>query len=84
MANFKRRRPRLKTRAGYGKNTWDRRFGFLSHNAFISWPAWWDRQFNTRPKRARTAYLEKRIMQGDDPDNVAWPISGHKPHRYYW
>jgi hypothetical protein len=49
-----------------------------------SYPAWWDREFHTRPKRAETRRLERGILSGADPDNVAWPVSARKPHVYYW
>jgi hypothetical protein len=48
-----------------------------------SYPAWWDRTFHTRPHRAKVRSLERKIMHGADPDNLAWPLA-KKPHIYYW
>jgi len=55
---------------------------YLSQMA--SWPAWWDREFNVRPKRSATRRLERQILKGRDPEDIAWPLSSHKPHIYYW
>lgn len=46
-------------------------------------PAHWDIQYHTRPHRSRTRRLEKAILRGADPDNIAWPVPG-KPTIYYW
>jgi hypothetical protein len=82
--NFKRRRPRLHTRAHYSRRELKRRLTQAGHYAWMRhWPAWWDLQFHTRPRRARTTELERRVLQGDDPDNIVWPLS-KKPHVYYW
>lgn len=48
-----------------------------------SYPAWWDREFHTRPHRAATKRLERKIITGADPDDIVWPLR-RKPHRYYW
>lgn len=48
------------------------------------WPAWWDRLFHTRPKRVATKRLERAILRGADPDDLAWPLNSRKPHIYYW
>src|SRR5262245_2965791 len=38
-------------------------------------PAWWDRMFHVRPKRAATRRLERDILRGvRDPDDTAWPL----------
>lgn len=85
MANFRRRRPRLRTRAHYSGRELGRRYSHLSGRwAWLRhWPAWWDLQFHTRPRRGKIRALERRIMQGDDPDVIVWPLS-KKPHTYYW
>jgi hypothetical protein len=49
-----------------------------------SYPAWWDRTFHTRPRRAKERVITRRILQGTlDPEDTAWPLS-KKPHSYYW
>ncbi len=72
MANYKRRRPRTAAR----------------HSASARFPRgaprWWDIIFHTRRKRALTKHLERRLMQGDDPEAIAWPVSKNKPTIYYW
>lgn len=85
--NFKRRRPRLATRAHYSNRELKRRYKHLHDPGrwiwMRHWPAWWDLQFHTRPHRATTKHLERRVMQGDDPDAIAWPVN-RKPHIYFW
>jgi hypothetical protein len=49
-----------------------------------SWPKWWDILQHTRPKRREAKALEKKILQGYDADEIAWPVGNHKPHTYYW
>lgn len=49
------------------------------------WPAWWDRVFHTRRKRAEIRRLEGKVMRGEvDPDNLSWPLGSRKPHQYFW
>jgi len=49
-----------------------------------SYPAWWDRTFHTRPRRAKERAITRNILVGKlDPDNAAWPLE-KKPHIYYW
>jgi len=48
------------------------------------YPAWWDRQFHTRPRRAKERIVVRRILNGTlDPDGAVFPLS-KKPHLYYW
>lgn len=47
-------------------------------------PHWWDVVFHTRPKRRLAARVLRSILGGADPDGAVWPVSGHKPHNYYW
>lgn len=49
-----------------------------------SWPRWWDIVFHTRPKRREQSRLLHKVMQGHDPDAIAWPVNSRKPHNYYW
>jgi len=47
-------------------------------------PRWWDLVFHTRPHRARTKAIARRIMRGEiDPDDTAWPLPD-KPTKYFW
>lgn len=73
MANFRRKRPRIKARGG---GCWDR--------AACTWPAYWDRLYHTRPRRRAERRAMVQLMQGDDPDGIVWPTANHKPHNYYW
>lgn len=54
------------------------------HQTMASTPGWWVNQFMNRPKRRKNARLCHRIMKGNDPENIAWPLGNHKPHEYYW
>lgn len=49
-----------------------------------STPGWWVHEYMNKPKRRKNDRLCHRIIKGDDPDNVAWPLGSHKPHLYYW
>ena len=49
-----------------------------------STPKWWRKLHMTRPKRREDAYLCMRIIKGDDPEGIAFPLGNHKPHVYYW
>lgn len=57
---------------------WPRWYNFMSHN-----PAWFDREFHTRPHRVATRRFERAILAGADPDDIAWPVR-NKPTNYYW
>lgn len=73
MANFKRRKPRTRTRGRSGRTH------FFNH-----WPAWWDIMFHRRPERRRAAAVTAKVRRGEiDADQAAWPV-GKKPHQYYW
>lgn len=54
------------------------------YSTMASYPAWWDRLFHTRPRRAREKLMTKAILAGKlDADNIAWPLA-KKPHIWYW
>lgn len=77
MAHFRCRRSRLSTtHTGYSHRSQP---GYWMN----SWPAWWDLVFHRRPPRRRTKRLEQAVMQGRDPDDIAWPVA-KKPHNYFW
>lgn len=47
-------------------------------------PAWWNRQYNNRPKRKEARALCRDIVRGDrDPEAAIFP-HGTKPCAYYW
>jgi hypothetical protein len=50
----------------------------------MSTPGWWCKLMMTRPKRRETALACHRVVQGDDPDGMVFPLGNHKPHSYYW
>lgn len=72
MANFKRGRPVARCSTGNRPKN------------MKSWPKWWDVLWHTRPRRREVAKLEHEVKAGVDPDGIAWPVSNHKPHKYYW
>lgn len=74
MANFKRGYSKLRGRKGKPHT-----------RSLQSWPRWWDVLHHRRPPRRITHALVKAVLeQRIDPDEVAWPVSSHKPHAYYW
>lgn len=83
MANFKRRRPRQSPGRAAKGTAW-KRTQWHSYNWMCHWPAWWDRTFHTRKKRARNKALVRKVMKGADPDGVTFPLGNRKPHIYYW
>lgn len=67
------------------RKQWDHPKGRGYVSMMGGWPAWWDRQFHIRPKRAATKRLERKILRGEiDPDDTAWPLGSRKPHIYFW
>jgi hypothetical protein len=72
------------TRSDYDREDWHRLWEPRHLDQMGSYPAWWDRTFHTRKKRAATRALERKVLAGVDPDDVAWPLSSNKPHIYYW
>lgn len=84
MAHHKRKRPRILTGSG-SKNGLAREM----KKRQIEW-RWYQNTptshhilFHHRPKRRAVKCFEAKIMKGEDPDNIAWPIA-RKPHHYYW
>jgi hypothetical protein len=64
------------------KRAWDHPEG---RSMMRSSPAWWDRTFHTRPKRARARRLERQVLLGQiDEDDTVWPLASRKPTTYYW
>lgn len=47
-------------------------------------PKWWRKLHMTRPKRRENALCCFRVMKGDDPEGMAFPVGNRKPHVYYW
>jgi hypothetical protein len=82
MAHYKRGRPRTSPSHNTRWNKWRSEnvpeYRWMSH-----WPRYWDIVFHTRPHRRRTRECVVLVMQGRDPDNIAWPVA-KKPHIYYW
>lgn len=75
MANYKRRRPRIKSGSRGARLTCA--FG-------SSWPRWFEIEYLRRPKRRKNKRLMVALRKGADPDDLAWPLGNHKPHSYYW
>lgn len=85
MAHYKRKRPRMAGKWGYSRKGLDYRLGNDPERVLwlANWPRWHDILYHSRPPRRRTKALERRVLKGDDPDNLVWP-DGRKPHEYYW
>ncbi len=47
-------------------------------------PKWWVQMYMTKPRRRKDKAMCHYILRGGDPDALAWPVSGRKPHHYYW
>ena len=47
-------------------------------------PKWWTKLFMTRPKRRENKRVCRRILCGENPDGMAFPLGNRKPHDYYW
>lgn len=47
-------------------------------------PSWWVTLYMTRPKRRLENHLCHRVMAGEDPEGIVWPLGNRKPHEYYW
>jgi hypothetical protein len=47
------------------------------------YPRWYDILYHTRRNRARNRLVVVKILQGADPEGMAWPLD-RKPHIYYW
>lgn len=64
------------------------RFGkrhfFKLSNKIGPTPGWFVREFMTRPKRRLTRRIVRSILAGRDPDGVAFPLGGRRPHVYFW
>jgi hypothetical protein len=85
LAHYKRKRPRTSGGGYYSRNGLKHRLGDR-HERFMwlhNWPRSWDKIVHTGPTRARTRDLERKVMKGEDPCNMAWPL-WKKPHDYYW
>ena len=94
--NFRRNKPRTKTSKRGSTNSWRKRNGLVvkpgkhpygtgDWNTYKSphWPKWWDVLYHTRPWRAKSKEVTRKVLNGADPDGITWPVN-HKPHNYYW
>ena len=81
MAHHKRKKARVNM--GSGSQNYLKR----KHGEDWRWmqdtPKWWHVLHHSRPHRRATKRLETKIMKGEDPDDIAWPVA-RKPHIYYW
>jgi hypothetical protein len=89
MANFKRRRSVTTATKGATRVRGERQRKYKDGGSYswywlTRWPKWWDVVFHTRPKRRRQRQCIIAVLQGDDPDNIVWPLGNSKPHKYYW
>jgi hypothetical protein len=84
MAHHKRKRARVL--AGKGSlNYLKRKFAGTP----LEWK-WWqgspsshDIIFHHRPRRVQERLLVRKIMNGEDPEDLLWPLA-KKPHIWYW
>lgn len=84
MAHHKRKRPRASMGRG-SDNDLKRKYANdpQGWHWYRNTPSSWNLVFHTRPHRRATKRLENKIMKGEDPDGIAWPVA-RKPHIYYW
>lgn len=54
------------------------------HLAFSHTPSWWVNMCMNRPKRYTNKHFCYRILNGDDPNKIVWPVGNRKPHKWYW
>ena len=47
-------------------------------------PSSYTHEFMNRPERRDNQRLCHRILNGEEPDNIVWPLGNSKPHKYYW
>lgn len=46
-------------------------------------PSWWIHDMHTVKQRGQERAFEFRVLAGDDPDGMVWPLA-RRPHIYYW
>ena len=47
-------------------------------------PSWWNRLFDTIPRRRNDKAMCHAIMQGADPDDIGWgTVEGKRSHEYF-
>lgn len=84
MAHHKRKKARI--HMGIGSSN-DLRRRFEKEGTHWKWyrmtPSSWHQVYHHRPRRRKERQLEVKIMKGEDPDGLAWPVA-RKPHNYYW
>lgn len=83
MSNFNTRKDRLPNGKAKPHNLkrWERypdRSVFYNKN-----PAWWNRIYTTKIRRANDGANIKRIMYGTHPDGIAW-MPDRKPMKWYY
>lgn len=85
MAHYKRKRPRMAARKGYSSKGLERRLQCCRSEVrhYDNWPRWHDKLHHTRPTRRQTKQHLLAVMNGADPDQIAW-LDGRKPHEYFW
>jgi len=57
---------------------------------WVKWPNYgrnpgkWNRDFHSRPHRARTKLIAGEVRRGRlEPDCAIWPVHG-RPNKYFW
>lgn len=84
MANHKRKRPRSMSGLGSTNDiAREMKKRGIEWRWYRNTPAGHHIVFHHRPKRREVKRLEQKILKGEDPDNITWPIA-KKPHIYYW
>jgi len=82
MANHKRKKARSQMGAG-SQNYLKRRLDPSKWRWWQDAPSGHNILFNTRPRRREERLLERKVLKGEDPDGIAWPLAT-KPFDYYW
>lgn len=84
MAHHKRKRPRSLAGAGsYNAVSRKMKECGLEWRWYQNTPSSHNIFFHHRPKRREVKRLEQKVLKGEDPDSIAWPLA-RKPHKYYW
>ncbi len=60
---------------------WGCRFNGRKYNQ--GYPRWHDILYHTRRNRACNRLTVTKVLQGIDPEGIAWPLD-RKPHIYFW
>jgi hypothetical protein len=84
MANYKRKRPALRTFTHTSSRERLKRNPAWNTRWMDSWPAWHDVLYHRRFARRKEKKELQRIMNGYIELDTYCFAPNHKPHHYYW